>query len=205
MAQITSGIRSVLSYPWIYDALQNIMGAKQIRTELVSEFIRPADDCHLLDIGCGTGIMLPYLPSSVKYWGYDVSQGYIDSAREQFPNRGHFHCGILTPDMLATLPKFDVVLAIGVLHHLNDEEVRGLFALAHEALNEGGRVVTLDPCFADRQNLIARYLISKDRGQNVRKPDEYRALATSNFSNIHGVLRHRAWVPYTHWIMECSK
>lgn len=205
MGQITTGVKAILSVSWVYDVLQNIMGAKEIRTELVTKFIRPAENCRVLDIGCGTGIMLPYLPDSTQYWGYDVSRVYIEAARKQFGSRGHFYCGILTQDMLAALPKFDLVLAIGVLHHLEDDEVRGLFGLANEALKEGGRMVTLDPCLADGQNPIARYLIQRDRGQNVREADVYSSLAKSSFANVSGILRHRKWVPYTHWIMECTK
>lgn len=205
MSQITSGFRALLSHQVVYDALQNVMGAKGIRTELVSEFVRPQANDNILDIGCGTGIMLQYLPASIGYWGYDISKEYIDAAKKRYSGAVNFKCGVLTRGMLAELPKFDVVLAIGVLHHLEDEEARELFSLAYEALKEGGRLVTLDPCFANGQNPIARYLIGKDRGQNVREAEGYRALAAYSFSKIHGVLRHRAWIPYTHWIMECTR
>jgi cyclopropane fatty-acyl-phospholipid synthase-like methyltransferase len=33
---------------------------------------------------------------------------------------------------------FDIVLAIGVLHHLDDAEVLQLFKIAHAALKNGG-------------------------------------------------------------------
>ena len=41
MSQITSGIRAILSHPVIYDTVQNIMGARQIRRDLVDSFVRP--------------------------------------------------------------------------------------------------------------------------------------------------------------------
>lgn len=205
MGQIITGIRSILSYPWVYDALQNLMGAKKIRRELVSEFIRPQSHCHLLDVGCGTGIMLSYLPESIHYWGYDINPIYIDSAKKQFAGRGQFNYGLLTRETLITLPKFDVVLAVGVLHHLEDDEAKTFFSLAHEALKEDGRTITLDPCFVSGQNSIAHYLIRHDRGKNVRDSNSYLALAAPNFRNISGFLRHRTWIPYTHWIMECRK
>ncbi|HRN82837.1 MAG TPA: class I SAM-dependent methyltransferase [Nitrosomonas europaea] len=204
MAQITSGIRAMLSVPVIYDALQNVMGARRVRRELVDEFIRPDAGCRVLDLGCGTADILKFLPNTIEYWGYDISPEYIDAAKATFGTRGHFGCGLLSETDLANLPKFDRVLAIGVLHHLNDEEVQEFFALAKQALNSSGRVVTIDPCLVAEQNPIARFLILRDRGQNVRCSQGYTSLAQENFENVKGTLRHRSWIPYTHWIMECS-
>lgn len=205
MAQITTGIRSVLSSPLVYDTLQNIMGARKVRAELVSDFIRPRDEDNILDVGCGTGDILSYLPKTIHYWGYDISQVYIDSAKKKFSGRGNFQCGLLDVDTLSLLPKFDLVLAIGVLHHLGDEDARNFFSLSYQALKQGGRVVTLDPCFVEDQNLIAHYLIANDRGLNVRNVDGYCALTQGGFVDVEGIVRHRRWLPYTHCIMECKK
>jgi SAM-dependent methyltransferase len=205
MGQITSGVRAVLSAPVIYDYLQNIMGAEQVRRELVDEFIRPDGGCRILDLGCGTAEILHYLPSNIEYWGFDISPEYISAAKKRFGSRGHFHCGLLTESDLASLPRFDRVLALGVLHHLENEEVKVFFTLVKESLNSDGWVVTIDPCLAIGQNSIARYLILKDRGQNVREADAYASLAQISFSRVEARLRHRKWIPYTHWIMECAK
>lgn len=204
MSQITSGIRAILSHPRIYDTLQNIMGAKTIRRDLVDNFIHPAPGSRILDIGCGTAEILPFLPDGVEYWGYDISQEYIDAAKKRFGERGHFACRMLDRAELEKLPKFDAVIAVGVLHHLDDPVATELFGLAREALGEGGRVITIDPCLAPGQNPVARWLILHDRGQNVRTEGGYRDLATRSFSGVTGTLRHRSWIPYTHWIMECA-
>lgn len=204
MSQITTGIRAILSHPLVYDTLQNIMGAGGMRQDLVDSFIHPRPDSRILDIGCGTAEILPFLPADVEYWGYDISEEYIDAAKKRFGTRGHFHCGQLDQTAICQLPKFDAVLAIGVLHHLDDDIAASLFSLARDALAEGGRMITIDPCLAPGQNLIARYLILHDRGQNVRNSAGYGALANATFSKVIGTLSHRRWIPYTHWIMECS-
>lgn len=205
MAQITSGVRAILSSPVIYDSMQKIMGAETVRRELVEEFIRPGVACKILDIGCGTAEILNFLPSDVEYWGFYISAEYIDAAKRRYGNRGNFHCGLIDVAKLSELPKFDRVLALGVLHHLNDDEAGVFFEIADRALNANGRVVSFDPCFSDDQNSIAKYLISKDRGQNVRNEIGYRKLAKRYFPKVKGVLRHRIWIPYTHWFMECEK
>lgn len=203
MSQITHGIRSILAHPSVYDLLQNIMGAQRIRRDLADQFIHLQPGDRVLDIGCGTADILSFLPAGVDYWGYDISPGYIEAARARYGDRGHFECRPLNIHEIASLPRFDVVLAIGVLHHLGDAEAIDLFQQARAALHDRGRMITYDGCLAPGQNPIARFLIQHDRGQNVRTANGYRELTIKSFSRVEGTLRHQTWIPYTHWIMEC--
>ena len=202
--QITSGLRSVLSHPVIYTAFQYLMGAKQGWTLFVNTYIRPERGNAILDIGCGPADIVAYLPD-IDYWGYDISSEYIERAKLKYGNRGKFHAKILTLEDLEVMPKFDLVIACGVLHHMDDETAEGVFKLAFSALKPNGRFVTIDPCFTPKQNLIARFLISKDRGQNVRAEMGYMALAQSSFTQIKAHVKHDKWIPYTHCIMQAIK
>lgn len=92
MAQITSGLRSILSNPNVYDFLQNVLGAGKLRKELVRKYVRPYGGMKILDIGCGTGEILEYLPA-VDYLGVDLSETYIRSAVDPYGERGEFHVG----------------------------------------------------------------------------------------------------------------
>lgn len=204
MSQITTGLRSVLSSPWVYDLLQNVMGARSARKQFVREYVRPISKCRILDIGCGTARILDYLPE-VNYHGFDLSQRYIDDASRRYGSRGFFSCTLLEQSLVDNLEPFDIVIATGVLHHLDDDDAAGLIQLAHSALRTGGRLITIDPCYANGQNIISRYLVSRDRGQNVRSDKQYPGLASAIFSQVKGEVRHRLFIPYTHYIMECLK
>lgn len=204
MSQITTGIRSLLSSPAIYDIVQNLMGADSGRKALVRGHIRPETGDRLLDIGCGTARILDYLPQ-VEYYGFDLSGAYIKAARRRYGGRGVFTCGLVEQAAIDHLEPFDIVLATGLMHHLDDAAAVGLARLAHSALREGGRFITIDPCFTADQGFVSRMLVSKDRGQNVRAPEGYTALVRSVFQQVDVAVRHRTWVPYTHCIMECTK
>lgn len=204
MSQITTGLRAVLSSPIAYDLFQDIMGADSGRRELVLNHIRPHIGSRILDIGCGTARILDYLPI-VEYYGFDQSQIYINAAVRRYGGRGRFHCALVEQTIIDRIEPFEVVIATGLLHHLDDIQAGALINLAYSALCKGGRLVTIDPCFAPDQNFIARYLVSRDRGQHIRNLDGYAALAKHAFGNVTGIVRHRTWPPYTHCILECTK
>lgn len=204
MAQITNGVRAVLSNPVVYSLFQRIMGAHRVRSMFIDEFVRPRARINVLDIGCGPADILAYLPD-VDYQGFDISADYIARARTRFGQRGTFHCGELTSSDVDRLPPFDVVLAIGVLHHIGDEGVLELLRLAFRALKPGGRLVTLDPVLEPGQHPIARFLVRRDRGQNVRTRDGYTALASAVFDAPRVEVRHKRGIPYTHCVMECTR
>lgn len=204
MAQITNGIRAILSHPFIYSSFQLLMGARMLWQDFAATSIRPFPGMQILDIGCGPADILAYLPD-VDYWGFDISEKYINHARTKYGKRGHFHCQTLQLTDLAQLPLFDIVLALGLLHHLDDPTAESIMQLAFQALKSGGLLLTIDPCLQPSQNRMARFLICHDRGQNVRNKYGYQAIAKSCFLDPEIVVRHKVWVPYTHCLMKCQK
>lgn len=204
MSQITHGVWAVLSHPVVYSAFQSFMGAHSFRQRFVANYIKPFPGMKILDVGCGPADILAYLPE-VDYWGYDISEAYIAQAKKKFGPRGRFNCKQLQFDDLAEMPKFDVVLASGLLHHLDDSVAVGVLQLAHEGLQQGGRLLSVDPCLDPLQSPVARFLVRNDRGQNVRNKEGYQALADKVFSSPRVEVRHQVWIPYTHCFMECRK
>ncbi|MDH5276134.1 MAG: class I SAM-dependent methyltransferase [Gammaproteobacteria bacterium] len=204
MSQTTSGLRAILSRPAVYDTLQAIMGVRTARLDLVKSFVRPNHGMRVLDMGCGTAGILACLPDDTEYWGYDISEEYIAAARARFRGRGHFHRGAID-DLPPDGPDaYDIVLAIGVLHHLDDELAVALVERARGVLGASGRLITVDPCLAKDQHPVARFLVLRDRGRNVRDSEGYLKIAQKTFPRVKGTLRHRTWIPYTNWIMECT-
>lgn len=204
MAQITHGVWAVLSHPFIYSYFQRVMGAHQIRAVFVKDFVRPHAGICVLDMGCGPADILAHL-TDADYWGFDVSEAYIEQAKKRYGLKGKFYCQELMVSDIQKIPAFDIVLAVGLLHHLDDEAAVNVMRLAYDALKPGGRLITLDPCLETGQNLIARFLISVDRGKNVRNKVEYATLASTVFTPPRVEVRHKSWIPYTHCFMECTR
>ncbi len=193
----------VLALPAAYRALGVLVGAQRAREILAREYLRPVRGQRVLEIGCGTGELFPHLPG-VEYVGFDASPEYIRAARER--HRGaRFDCYRIDEHEVEA-QSFDLVVAIGVLHHLDDGEVRALARLAHDALRRGGRLITLDGCFVPAQSRVARFLLSRDRGTRVRAPDQYLALLREAFPDAAAIVREDLLhVPYTHVVIQCSR
>jgi len=204
MAQITTGIRSILSHPAMYNFTQNSLGVRKARRILSRDYMPEKSALRMLDIGCGTAEILEFLPEDLDYVGFDASEAYIKHAKQRFGTRGSFSAGLVGDRELDHLGKFDVVLAFGVLHHLDDDDAQRLFALAARALHSDGVLLTVDPCFVPGQPRLAHWLIAHDRGQNVRNESGYRQLATQYFAHVESTPRHDFLrLPYTYLVMQC--
>ena len=182
----------------------NLLGAHRSRQECVARYIRPTSGDRVLDCGCGLGDLFEYLPD-VDYVGIDIDADYVADARSRFGDRATFRLGPLGPDTMTEQAHYDLVLAWGVLHHLDDDQVRDFMKLARRSLKPTGRLVTLDPCYVDDQSRVARYLLDKDRGEYVRSVEEWPPLVELAFPSMILHLRHDLLrIPYTHLIMECA-
>lgn len=202
MSEKTTGVRAVLSLPTAYEGMQRAIGSVAYRQEVARSFVQAHRGDRILDIGCGPGDLLPYLPPDTTYVGFDVNASYVSSARKRFGDRGQFFVGGVGDGQAEEMGPFDRVIATGVLHHLDDEEAQALWRLARSVLAPGGRAVTVDPCFHEGQHPVARWLASRDRGQSVRRPDEYAAFARESFDDVTVRLRtDMLRLPYSHAIV----
>lgn len=202
---IVESIRPILDRPYFYELFHTMVGAHARSQLLVREYIRPLSGERILDIGCGPGSMLPYLPQA-QYLGVDCNESYIRVARNRYGHRGTFVCDRVSQQSVRDLGEFDIVLALGLVHHLDDSEARDLFRMAHSALCKGGRLITMDGCYTPEQSSAARYLLSRDRGRYIRTQAEYLSLAGERFNEVQPHLRHDALrIPYTTLFMVCVR
>jgi SAM-dependent methyltransferase len=205
MSQKTAGLYRLTQWPALYALLQGALGGGRTRASLIRDHLRPSDGMRVLDIGCGSASLLPDL-GAVHYTGIDSNPEHIAHARALHGARGRFLQGHAETLGAEIAPPFDLVMCIGVLHHLDDAVVERLATVVAPWLAPGGRFVTVDPAFVAGQNPIARFLAARDSGQNVRAPEAYRALLAGAFPKVAMRVRHDLLrVPYTHCILEASQ
>ena len=165
-----------------------------------------AENCHILDLGCGTGLELQEyykLNSSAKVTGIDLSQGMLTELQRKFVGKNI----TLILDSYFDVPLgenvFDAAVSVESLHHFTKEEKIPLYAKLHTALKENGYFILTDYfSLSDdeeemhRQNLIALKTeqgITDDEFYHYDTPltvkHEIEALLEAGFSNVE-VLNH---------------
>jgi SAM-dependent methyltransferase len=197
-------VQRLLAWPPAYNLVQDALGSVRARQRLVAEHISPRAGDRLLDIGCGPGHILAALPETVRYVGFDENPAYIEAARAQWGERAEFQCMSVQDADLGDR-RFEIVLAMGILHHLDDAAGGALLGLAARALVPEGRFIATDATYVPGQPRLARMLIDRDRGEHVRPPEGYAALARPWFERVELQVRGDFLrLPYTHSVLECA-
>src|SRR5262245_18680226 len=140
------GIWSLFANPVIYEAFHTVIGARRWMERFARDTIRARAGEHVLDIGCGQAALLNFLPA-VTYIGLDRNKAGIERAERTYGGRGRFICDDLANIDKYGLPPIDLAVAIGVLHHIDDDLALNVLNTTARILRPGGRLVTADPCF----------------------------------------------------------
>jgi SAM-dependent methyltransferase len=147
------------------------------------------------------------LASARSYTGIDWNERHIQTAQTLLgSDRVRFVCGDIDDHTLFDLmDRFDAVVGMGILHHLDDHVAVNVLNRVAGLLATGGRYIGVEPVLHVRQNPIARLLKALDSGQNIRTENGYRDLFEQNFADLNTrVTTDLMRVPYSHCIISAS-
>ena len=192
----------------LYEIFQFAVAKKATHEIIRSEILKPDDGVsNVLDFGCGIGYH-SRLFHSAQYLGIEPLESCIERANKNYS--GPLTQFILGDHSLLRDLKsenFDLVIAVGVLHHIDDEICREFIREAYRILKPGARLTTFDPVLHGRQTKISEWVVKRDRGAWVRTDVEYLnsieeffpgRLETTIYSNL---LR----IPYDHIAISATK
>lgn len=181
-----TGIRKMLSLGIMYKTVQFVFSEKNSKKYILDNIVKPAGEgCRLLDIGCGPGNLIEFMPRDVDYIGFDVNPNYIDTAQAANADRPKTDFVLAqTSEMFGNdnLPdnSVDVAIVHGVFHHVNDEIASEMLDLAAKKLKRGGVLLTLEPLWYEGQSGFRQWVMSKDRGKNIKQEGDWKSFYQTN-------------------------
>jgi len=205
--QVNSGLRSILALPLFYRLVNVVFTNRKFRRWFIDEVLAVRNGQTLVDLGCGPADILDELDAGIRYIGLDISEAYIDSARQRHGARGLFVAGTVeTWRQDSRIRDADAVLAYGLFHHVDDGEAQEILRFARDILRPGGRLVFLEPCLLLWQSRLSVFMMAQDRGKNVRTEQQWKDLVKCVFPNATtNVVTNANRLGYTHIIAECRK
>jgi SAM-dependent methyltransferase len=126
----------------------------------ISALFRPMSRCLpaqrrlMLDVGTGTGHMLRRFARLFdNVVAVDHSEGMLDAARATTKRLGFSNVDFVAADAHDFLAReerrFDLITAVGFLHHLQPASLASLLGLAQHRLAPGGVLIVSEPIVAD--------------------------------------------------------
>jgi hypothetical protein len=202
-----SGFKRLLKSRFGYRLFQDLVGSNKAAQKIVETYIGDSTGLAVVDIGSGDSSFLRFI-NPISYTAIEPNSSYLDSATRTFGDRlTPLNMGVGDPRLNSLDLRADLVLILGVLHHLDDNLASTCLDLARRFLkNESGKVVILEAVFTPKQNPIARFLIRNDRGKNVRTQQEYEQLIKPVFDSFTVEIRTDLLnIPYTHFICTATR
>lgn len=104
---------------------------------------------RVLDLGCGNGMMLPFvLERGGHYTGVDFSEELLAIASEKYAQKTAYGCAQFLVGEVTDLPfaenEFDMVISFAVLHHLPTVSQREkFFSEIYRVLKPGGETTVI--------------------------------------------------------------
>jgi len=130
----------------------------------------------VLDFGCGAGFLIPHLlKNNLLVYGLDFSEDSITKVNERFKNFKNFKGVFSYTHFLDSNDKFDLIFAIEVIEHLDDDKLSSTIKFMKNHLSSEGAIIFTTP---NEEDLKKSYIYCPEsdvvfhRWQHVRSWSE---------------------------------
>jgi len=187
-----------------FDKKQHLVfGNESARKEekVLRPFIDRLESPSILDLGCGNGRWLRILIEKCKrYVGVDISRNFIRKLKRDYKDNPKVQFFNMPVQEYLSNESFDIILMLGLITYMNDDEVMQLVKNCKNMLNRDGKIILrsvelkddgcsrkvydYNPNFIDR--LLGRQAYQVIRRTKDEEMSFFRDFNLEHMSNIEG-------------------
>lgn len=165
-------LHQIVPNPYVYDRVQQLVGAQRVRRQLMTHLQPTASDAVIVDLGGGTGNNRELFSPDQHYICLDNDQLKLKGFREKFPKASGLRADATCLPLQSS--SVDLVLCTAVSHHIPDDLLDSFLSEAIRIIKSEGRFVFLDAVWSPRR-LPSRLLWRYDRGSYPRTLEKLQA------------------------------
>ena len=149
-----------------------------VRFSKAINLIKQVENNTILDLGCGTGILIPYIiENKGNYIGLDNSVSMLKTVNQKFFNlieNGKVHLYFKDIRVYTPCEKIDIIIGLGFIEYFDDPEI--IVEKLFEILPEGGQLILSFPNFKSLDYFSVqlftpiRFLLRKLTGRHTISP-----------------------------------
>lgn len=118
----------------------NMINVNEVKINYLLDKIKIQPDDEILDIGTGTGVLIPFLTERVvngSIKGVDISKGMLDVARSKFNHLSNVHFDLVNVEKDDLHDKYDKIILYSMYPHL-ENKTQTIKKLVKENLKQDG-------------------------------------------------------------------
>jgi 2-polyprenyl-3-methyl-5-hydroxy-6-metoxy-1,4-benzoquinol methylase len=164
-------LKDILDYPLVWYLFRTILdltfGVDRKRKLLLEKWGIRGFEMSVLDVGCGIGQFSDITKG--EYLGVDLNRDFVlRASKVNSAANVKFRC-VNVKDLSLEGKKFEVVLLIGILHHLDESTSRSLLSLLKDVTEQ---YLVVMEVIQEQTNFLGRWIKDNDRGEFVRRHQE---------------------------------
>ena len=196
-------MKRILNQAIVYNFYQNLIGSRRYLRLYSENFIQAKDGQKILDIACGTGNIIEFLPKNIDYTGVDYSLKYIEFCKKKFPQFS-FICANSFEDMGLDM-KYDIIICEALISNGSDYQVMKLFESIKRFSTKSTKILISEMNYTLETPFVEKKLYLSERGSYLRYRDEYINLISEYFNiKKYTIVEKPYYIPYQKIVFECE-
>lgn len=124
----------------------------------------------VLEVGCSAGnVSALFQEIPCEFLGIDIDDAVIRFAKRRFS--AFKHMAFKTENLMnidRSDASFDLIIFIGMCHHVEDRELTKLLQKAGTLLNPDGKIIVADLIIGEKSSWLEKFLLRADAGDFIR-------------------------------------